>query len=163
MNLLSAATGFAVGMLAMHYFDGRSGRARRAMLRDQAMRRVRRTMHRSGQEARHTVHEAQGVAATGNLQRSTRRPPQDDRQLHERVRARMGRAVRHPGAIDVEVQDGRVVLHGNVLRSELTGLLQAVQDVPGVEAVENRLSAHEHPDHIPDLQGSGRHPPAQRS
>lgn len=161
MNLASAATGFALGMLTMHFFDGRSGRARRALVRDKALSQARRTAHRAGQQARYAAGQARGVAATGNLERSTRRAPEDDRQLHERVRARMGRAVSHPAAIEVQAEAGRIVLQGNILRAELDDLLHAVREVPGVVEVENRLTAHDHPDHIPDLQGSGRHESSQ--
>jgi hypothetical protein len=77
----------------------------------------------------------------------------DDLQLIERVRARMGRLVSHPHAIQVGANNGRVTLSGPVLRHEVARLLDAIRSVWGVSEVEDRLVAHDHADAISSLQG----------
>jgi hypothetical protein len=81
----------------------------------------------------------------------------DPRTLHHRVRARLGRAVSHPKAVHAEVMDDRTVcLTGHILASELDGLLDEVERVPGVWRVDSRLTVHESAAHIPQLQGRTR-------
>lgn len=160
-RFFSTATAFAAGMVAMYYFDEQNGRRRRALLGDKARSATRRGLHSGKQEARHLANQARGVAATGNLERTSHRPPDNDWQLHERIRAEMGHVVRHPGAIDVLVRDGRVTLGGDILKSEVGPLLACVRGIAGVQHVDNQLSEHEHPDGISSLQGSGRREPKQ--
>lgn len=77
----------------------------------------------------------------------------DDQILVERVRAALGRAVSHPGAIDVSVANGRVVLNGPVLAHEHDRLLHAIQAVRGVEEIEDKLESHSQAGRISALQG----------
>jgi hypothetical protein len=79
----------------------------------------------------------------------------DDRQLLERVRAKLGRVVSHPRAIVAEVTDGHVRLEGAILSREVDGLLATVHAVPGVISVINELEAHESADSVPALRGEG--------
>ncbi len=65
-----------------------------------------------------------------------------DRVLADRVRAALGRAVSHPGAIDVEVKDGRAVLTGQVLERETRELWRRVGRVAGLKGVDDRLRRH---------------------
>jgi uncharacterized membrane protein len=80
-----------------------------------------------------------------------------DQQLTERVRAKLGRHVSHPGAVEVSANQGRVVLSGQVLTHEVPRLLSAIASVRGVEDVENRLEPHDRAENIASLQG-GRPP-----
>ena len=66
---------------------------------------------------------------------------QDDAQLRETVRSRLGSWVSHPRAIDVDVHGGVVRVSGQVLATELDGLLLQITGVPGVRKVHNALSA----------------------
>src|SRR5262249_7359209 len=97
----------------------------------------------------------------------------DDLILIERVRSRMGRLIRHPGAIYVTAENGTVTLRGPILADEVGSLLSGVRAVPGVRDVINQLDVHEHPGDTPELQGWGHRrrrsglfqenwPPAQR-
>lgn len=162
-DAFTALTAFGAGMLAMYYFDAQNGRRRRALLRDKVYAGTRSTWHRGQKEARHVANRARGVAATGHLDRMSRRPPEDDRQLHERIRAHMGHVLSHPGAIHVHVQQGEVTLTGHVLRREVAPLLDCVRGIPGVRRLDNQLLEHENPNGIPDLQGAGRRPAQQGS
>jgi hypothetical protein len=80
-------------------------------------------------------------------------PVPDDLQLIERVRARMGRLVAHPHAIQVGANNGRVTLSGPVLRHEVARLLDAIRRVWGVATVEDRLVVYDSPESISSLQG----------
>jgi hypothetical protein len=82
----------------------------------------------------------------------------DDWRLVERVRARLGRVVSHPRAIDVHVSNGAVTLIGPILADEVERVVSAVASVRGVEAVLNELEPHESAEGIPSLQGEGRAP-----
>lgn len=66
---------------------------------------------------------------------------QDDAQLRERVRSRLGDWVSHPGAIRVEVEQGVVRVSGQVLAKELDGLLSRITGLDGVRKVHNALDA----------------------
>lgn len=79
----------------------------------------------------------------------------DDARLRDRVRARLGTLVSHPGAIDVRVDHSVVRLGGHVLAKELDGLLFQVRDIDGVHRVANALTAHDTPDDLVAAQGTG--------
>jgi hypothetical protein len=83
-------------------------------------------------------------------------PTRDDLQLIERVRARIGRAVSNPHAIQVGASEGRVTLSGPVLASEAEELVETARHTPGVWSVEDHLAVHREPGSIPSLQGTPR-------
>ena len=160
-NLGAFVAGAAAGALLMYYLDTANGRRRRAMVRDKVVAAGHDVADLAERNARRMVDQARGVMATGHLDRMSRTPPESDHQLHERIRARLGRLVSHPGAVHVEVSDGgRVRLEGHILQQELAALLQQLQDMPGVTALQNELQAHESPEHIPALQGHNERTPA---
>ena len=78
--------------------------------------------------------------------------------LEARVRTELGRAVSHPAAIDVYVEDARVILTGAVLESELEQLLDRVRKVPGVSEVDNQLRIYAAAEGVPALQGDPHWP-----
>ncbi len=77
---------------------------------------------------------------------------QDDAQLRERVRSRLGDWVSHPAAIRVDVENGVVRVSGQVLAKELDGLLSRITGVDGVHKVHNAL------DVLTDPSGFGEVP-----
>lgn len=87
------------------------------------------------------VTRAQRVVRAREVLRAGGGEGQDDAQLRQRVCSRLGDWVSHPGAIDVDVQDGVVRLTGQVLAAELDGLLSRVVGVAGVRKVRNALEA----------------------
>ena len=149
-----ALTGVGIGAATMFVLDPSRGRGRRVRLRES----VRRVSHSARAVADLTVrdvrHRASGVAArlTDPL---FDEPPVPDRVLAQRVRARLGRLVSHPGAIDVATNGGRVTLSGPVFTAEVRQLLAGVRSVEGVTAVDDRLERHEDQAHISSLQGAG--------
>jgi gas vesicle protein len=152
-EILGILAGAVLGATAMYYLDPDNGRRRRAMVRDKLVS----GSHEAARGVRHTTRwaagRARGVVATGHLDGMSRELPLSDAQLRERVRSRLGRLVSHPGAIDVQVDNGSVRLSGDILTQELDGLLSQVRDMAGVQRVINALSAHDSPSGISGLQG----------
>jgi osmotically-inducible protein OsmY len=64
----------------------------------------------------------------------------DDALLRERVRRAMATALGDPSGVHVRVRDGRVVLRGPARAGLIEEIVACATRVPGVRAVENRLS-----------------------
>lgn len=139
----------------MFLFDPRSGRRRRALIRD----RLHRSLHESREFARKARVDAEN-RVHGLLHRSRtllqRESPSDD-IVAERVRAALGRLSSHPGAIEVFCTDRVVHLRGDILASEVPRVLKGVRRVRGVKDVVDELHVYESAQFIPSLQG-GRQP-----
>jgi hypothetical protein len=84
---------------------------------------------------------AQRVVPARPVSRSADYGSDDDAQLRERVRSRLGDWVSHPGAIRVDAENGVVRVSGQVLAKELDGLLFQITGVAGVRKVHNALDA----------------------
>ena len=142
----------ALGAVAMFLLDPDKGKRRRAIARDKALSLIDDSRGAVGVAARDASHRMHGMQARmRRLLRGGAAP--DDLQLIERVRARMGRLVSHPHAIQVGANDGRITLSGPILAREAQRLVHAVANVWGVSEVENRLVVHEHPESVSSLQG----------
>jgi hypothetical protein len=144
----------AVGASTMCLFDPVSGRRRRALIGHKFVF-VRRKVDAAFRvSTRDLANRARGVAAEAKRYLTHEEVP--DQVLVERIRAALGRVVSHPSAIDVEANQGKVALHGLVLREELGRLLRRVNSVRGVRKLENRLEAREEAFDTPELQGGSR-------
>ena len=151
-GLASIIGSVALGAVAMYAFDPDKGRRRRALARDKAYSLLLDTRHAAGATRRDVAHRLDGLQARARRLWNAQ-PTADDLQLIERVRARMGRMVAHPHALQVGALSGRVTLSGPVLAHEKSSLLTAVRGVWGVNGVEDLLVVHDHPESIPSLQG----------
>jgi hypothetical protein len=154
-SMVDAIIAATVGGVAMYVFDPQTGRRRRSMLRDQFFGRghdVERFLRR---RVRWTGDRLYGAAAQARAALDGGEPA-SDRRIADRVRAAMGRVVSAPGAIDVNVAAGNVLLTGHVMAGERDRLLAAVADVQGVERVSDQLAAYDEPGRVPELQGAGR-------
>lgn len=156
MNTRDVLAGAGMGVALAFLLDPSSGARRRARARDKVRRFSRKTWEGADAAARDLANRTRGVAAA-TRDRLKRERVTDD-VLVERVRAMLGRACSHPRAIGVEARDGRVILRGPILASEVQGLLAAVAAVRGVDSVESALDRHERADGIPALQGGSRRP-----
>jgi hypothetical protein len=105
--------------------------------------------------ARDLGHRARGLRATAR-HLLVRNRATDDLVLIERVRAKMGRIVSHPHAIQIGARDGHVTLSGPILPGEAKPLLEAVRSVWGVSSIEDHLIVFDRPQSIPSLQGGVR-------
>jgi hypothetical protein len=153
-RLSSLLGAYALGAASMFVLDPARGRRRRALARDRLVRGSHEAQLALASGSRDLAHRSRGWLA--ELRGRLRAERVDDDVLTERVRARLGRLVGHPGAIEVGAHDGVVVLRGPILADEMASLLVHVRGVRGVRAVENRLDAHLQPD-VSSLQGGGRH------
>jgi hypothetical protein len=143
----------------MFLFDPSRGRGRRARARDKLIRIGHKAADGVDAAGRDLANRGQGLASEVKAHVMGDSVP--DEVLTERVRARLGRVVSHPHAIEVAVEDGRVRLSGPILAEEVSDLLRSTRAVRGVRAVDSALDVHEHPDKVPALQAS-RTPPRSR-
>ena len=139
---------------SMYYFDPRSGRRRRAVLRDRTVRAAHQTQDLVATAAADARNRARGLYHAGTSR--LKHEPIDDQTLAERVRSRFGRVCSHPRAIRVACRDGAVTLQGDILKNELSGVLRTVRHVPGVHSVTHDLQLHDEPGRMPFLQGHTR-------
>lgn len=158
---LSFLAGFTAGALAMYYVDSVSGGRRRALVRDKIVSAGHDVADLAEAKGKRGMDHVKGMVATGSLHGVTRTEPQSDQQLHDRIRARLGRVISHPKALQVEVDNGCVCLRGPVLRKEVDNLLSEVQGMAGVAEVRNELEVHDSPEGIPALQGRTEPPGAR--
>jgi uncharacterized membrane protein len=148
--------GTGIGAALMYFFDPERGARRRAQLRDRAVSTGGKLRDAADSTLRDIRNRTQGLQQSLRshwLDEST-----DDDVLVERVRAAIGHAVSHPGAIEVDAAGGNVTLSGHVFLQELPLLIDRVYDVHGVRGVSNLLQAHASAERIPALQGPGRRP-----
>jgi uncharacterized membrane protein/osmotically-inducible protein OsmY len=147
--------GLGLGAGLMYMFDPDRGRRRRATARDAAHHMVNSFDDAVEKTSRDLSNRAQGLVA--ELDSVFKCEEADDDVVAERVRSKLGRAVSHPHAIHVAVNQGRVTLSGQILASEVDQLLKRVWSVRGVTGIENNLEAHEQVGGISSLQGGTPH------
>jgi osmotically-inducible protein OsmY len=141
----------AAGAALTFILDPASGRRRRALVRDQFVRAGRRTRDAANATAKDISNRARGVAASARA--TIRNEHVEPFRLVERVRATLGRATSHPGAIDVFAGDGgAIILDGPILSAEAAQVIAAASSVTGVARVIDHLERHESADGVPSLQ-----------
>src|SRR6266511_187542 len=148
---MTACASLGAGVGLMYLFDPDRGACRRARLKDKAAHAINKTGAAAGSVSRDLTNRVRGLAAQAGS--AFKSGDADDDTLAARVRSRMGRAVSHPGAIDVTAYDGVVTLRGDALTHELDTLLSCARSTPGVRGVDNQLQIHNRPGDIPNLQG----------
>ncbi len=134
-SLLLGAAGLVTGAALMYFFDPELGEGRRNQLADRLGGMARRAGRGVGGWTEDVTQELQAVPHEFRY-RSSDEPVSDD-VLASRVRSELGHMVRHAGAIDVQVTDGRVVLSGPVLADETVGVLATIHTSPGVKEVDD--------------------------
>src|SRR5215213_11880177 len=148
---LTFGAGLGLGTGLMFLLDPDRGRRRRALLRDKGAWAARKTGECWEVTTRDLRNRTQGIVS--DIQSRFSSEPVDDTVLVDRVRSKLGRAVSHPGAVQVTAQNSTVTLAGPILASEVPELLACASKVPGVNDVVNNLEAHENADNHPALQG----------
>ncbi len=144
--------GGVLGALGMYFLDPDAGRRRRARTRDRMAHAVKAVNEAGKVTARDAVHRAQGLVA-GTKRLLAPPGPVSDETLVERVRAALGRAVSHPHAIEVLVDQGHVNISGPILADEVRPLLRCVRAVAGVRGLSDRLEVYPERGHVSALQG----------
>lgn len=137
-TLLRIAAAAATGALVMYFLDPDRGRRRRAVVRDRAIAAGGDVGDFARTKSRRVADRTRGLLAR-TREHFSHEALSDDR-LQARIRSQLGRLVEHPHAVEVRVQDGRVVLGGNARADEIDALVGAVEAMRGVEAVDSRLS-----------------------
>lgn len=143
--------GVGVGAGCMYLMDPDRGRARRALLHDKttsAYREVRTSVEKAQADLANRAH---GLLAQAKS--ALQHEPVEEDQLIARVRAKLGRLVSHPHAIDVYARNGEITLSGAVLEREAQHLLSGVGSIHGVSTVCDHLVRHTDADYISSLQG----------
>ncbi len=150
----SAGLGAGLGAGLMYLLDPQGGRGRRAVARDKTVSALKQGGEKAAKTSRHFGNKTRGLAAQAssklrksdladNLADNLEDLKNGGQALLDKVQRKVRRAVSHPSAIDAILEEGRVILHGLVLASELAGLLAAIQAVEGVTEVQNHLEIHE--------------------
>lgn len=146
--------GAAVGAALVYFLDSERGNRRQKLLKDRLVHGGHVAEGFVKTAARDTANRARGLVASTRSRVRADEP--EDVVLVERVRAALGRATSHPGAIDVTASDGLTTLCGPILSREHVAVIQAVSDVRGVNAIEDLLDIRETAGTTSALQGQGR-------
>jgi hypothetical protein len=135
----------------MYLFDPDRGKRRRTLVRNKMRHAARVAGDVTGKTGRDIHNHVMGVLAeVGSLFRT--RDVSDD-VVKARVRAKLGRLVSHPSAIEVKAVSGSVILSGPILAREEHPFLDSVAVIHGVKNIENLLELHEQAGNISALQG----------
>jgi uncharacterized membrane protein len=152
---LGLISGAAIGAGLMYLADPDRGTRRRSGVRDKAVHGVRSFGGAIDKGIRDLRNRIRGAAAEAWC--AVKAEEVSDEVLADRVRAKIGRVVSHPSAIEVTARDRRIILSGPVLESEADDLVDAANSVRGVRDVESRVETHRTTENVPGLQGgSGR-------
>src|SRR5438128_7813112 len=144
-------SGAAIGAGLMYLVDPDRGNRRRSFIRDQVVHGFRLVGDITDRGIRDIRNRGRGVAAEAWC--ALKREDVSDDVLVDRVRAKIGRTVSHPSAIEVTAKNGRIVLSGPVLENEADDLIDAVYSVRGIRDVESRVETHKTSENVPGLQG----------
>lgn len=151
----SAGVGAGLGAGLMYLLDPQGGRRRRAVARDKTVS----ALNKGGDAVRKTSRDLGNrtkglVAKAGSRLHRNGGAEVDDQVLRDRVRSKLGRILSHASALDVTVENGKVVLAGPVLAHEADRLLDTVRSVKGVKDLECRFDLHEQAEGNPAFQGT---------
>jgi hypothetical protein len=153
--IATIAGAFLAGIVVTYFLDTRSGRRRRALLRDKAVHA--RHVARDGIVKREHAIGSRGRALLRWLGAALRAHPADDDVLCERVRARLGRICSHPHVLEVKPRGGgRIELFGAVLTREHRAVVRAARHVPGVRGVVDALVDRRTDDEVTAFRGTSR-------
>jgi hypothetical protein len=154
MDNKTLLAGAGLGAVLAFVLDPDRGARRRAVVRDKAMREVRRAAEALDATWCDLGNRTKGIAAAARGRWSSE--PVSNDQLEERVRAKIGRVCSHARALDVKARDGEVTLRGPILANEMDDVMATGASVRGVTSVINELEPHESAESVPSLQGEGR-------
>jgi uncharacterized membrane protein len=145
---------FSAGAVTMYFVDPNRGKRRRAVLKDAIVHsgyNFQRFARRFRRDFEHRVEGA--VAETHHL---FDQEQVSDAVLEQRIRTALGRAVSHPGAIEVNCTEGSAFLGGWILADEIADVNSAATSVRGVRKLSTFLNTTDHPEHISALQAGRR-------
>jgi len=134
-----------IGALLALFFDPQSGKRRRKMTVDRVAAFFRRRSRETARLARGVAAETYGVTQKVTHLKEEEKPQPDDVTLARKVETEIFRDAEVPkGQINVNAEDGVVVLRGQVEQPDLIDELEKkTRKVQGVKDVQNLL-------HVPD-------------
>ena len=130
-----------LGALLAYFFDPDSGGRRRALARDRIPALFRHGSERVEEAAKSVSSEAKATKAKASHRKEAEKPQPDDVTLARKVETEIFRDVDVPkGQVNVNAENGKVVLRGEVDKLELIkDLEKRTKKVQGVVEVENLL------------------------
>jgi osmotically-inducible protein OsmY len=139
--MLRTIRNLGLGALLAYFFDPDNGRRRRAMARDRFpafFRRMGATAERKGGAV---AAKAEGMKQKATHLKEEEKPQPDDVTLARKVETEIFRDAEVPkGQINVNAENGKIVLRGEVEKPEMiTDLEKKTKKVQGVTEVENLL------------------------
>lgn len=136
-----AALAATAGAALMYFLDPDRGRRRRAITRDRVAATARRAARSTARLQRRATAEASGLARRVAHRQPEDAPSLDDATLAQKVESTLFRDPEIPkGRVNVGVEEGVVVLRGQLDRAEqITALEAATRDIPGVREVKSLL------------------------
>jgi hypothetical protein len=147
-----AAAGIGAGLY--HILEPHRGAARRAWVRDKMFHGVRLFGRFLDKRVRDLRNRVQGEIA--ELRASAAEPQVDDDVLVERVRAQIGHALSHPGAVEISARQGVVTVRGPVLEGEREKLEHRLSKTRGVRDFRVEVETHPTAEGVPALQRESR-------
>lgn len=133
----SFGAGLAIGSGLAYFFDESSGRRRRAVFRDKLLHYRREALAFFERGSRDLGQRAYGRWHEAKARRGHEHVP--DAILVERVRAKLGRLVRHPHELHVTADQGCITLRGTVAPFEKVPVVASARRVAGVAEVREFL------------------------
>jgi osmotically-inducible protein OsmY len=130
-----------LGAALTYFFDPQQGRRRRAMAQDRIAAFFRRRARSAEQLGRGVSAQAEGMVQKAKHLQEEPKPQPDDATLARKVETEIFRDADVPkGQINVNAENGKVFLRGEVEQPELIRDLEArTRKVQGVQEVENLL------------------------
>jgi osmotically-inducible protein OsmY len=130
-----------LGALIAYFFDPQNGNRRRALARDRIPALFRRSTQRVENAAQTVTSEAKAAKAKVAHRKEAEKPQPDDVTLARKVETEIFRDADVPkGQINVNAENGKVVLRGEVEKPEMIeDLVKRTNKVQGVREVENLL------------------------
>ena len=130
-----------IGAALTYFFDPQQGRRRRAMAQDKIAAFFRSRARKAEQLAGSASTQADALKQTATHMKEEPKPQPDDVTLARKVETEIFRDPEVPkGQINVNAENGKVVLRGEVSQPELIkDLEERARSVQGVQEVENLL------------------------
>ena len=139
--MLRTLRNVALGALLAYFFDPDNGRRRRALARDRVPAFFRGLSKKAERTGKAVAAEAEGVKQKATHLKEEEKPQPDDVTLARKVETEIFRDADVPkGQINVNAENGKIVLRGEVEKPELIkDLEKKTRKVQGVTEVENLL------------------------
>jgi osmotically-inducible protein OsmY len=131
----------AMGAVLAYFFDPQNGRSRRALARQRIPALFRNASRKAGGVGTAAATQASAMKQKATHLEEEEKPQPDDVTLARKVETEIFRDADIPkGQINVNAENGKVVLRGEVEQPELIkDLEQRTKKVQGVQEVENLL------------------------